>query len=84
MGHHISDYRGLGGEAVRVLPDGRRLVQGADLSVRVIDHDGGEMIPSASEIAALFVVAEMTLPRRRANGKRLFRPQCEEDWKLAV
>ena len=84
MKQQVRDYRGLCTDTVYRLPDGRRLVNEFDRPARVIDTAGNEMTPSSSELAALLAIARMELPKKNANGKRLFRINHHDDWRMAV
>lgn len=52
----------LGGELVRRLPDGRRLVTALNRPTKVIDSDGNEIVPSPSEIVVLELMSDMSFP----------------------
>jgi hypothetical protein len=78
------DYHLFPRETVHRLPDGRRLVMGLDRPTKVIDLEGNEVAPSPLEVTALLALAGMTFPRKKANGKRFFRLELDEnDWLLA-
>ena len=84
MRQQVRNHRGFTTDTIYELPDGRRLVNEFDRPARVIDAAGNEMAPSPSELAALLAIAQMELPKKNANGKRLFRMTHNDDWRVAV
>ena len=67
----LRDYRGVTESTVRRLPDGRRLVIGANQPATVVDLERNEMTVSPSELMALIAISEMSFPNRWESTDRL-------------
>ena len=62
---HVRDYRRrrFPDGTVHRLPDGRRFVNTFDQPPKIIDTEGNEITPSASEVIALEAISGMSFPR---------------------